>query len=81
MELKYTSKDYEKILNAFNHIANEVGDISQLKAEDLKDLLDYPTDVLEMFLKTIVLFDEKQIKTQYQGVKGYILLRMNFCCK
>lgn len=81
MELKYTSKDFDKIMNAFVNIAKGVEGKKQITVEDFKDLLDYPTEVLEIFLKSIVLFNDYQIKNKYIGIKCYILMRMNFCCE
>jgi hypothetical protein len=79
MELKYTSKDIEKMINVFASIADKKDNSKELYKEMLK-IIDYPIPVLQEFLNYMTaLNDENQefLKEHYRGVIGYITMRLN----
>lgn len=79
MELKYTSKDTEKMIDVFASIANKKDTPEELYKEMLK-IVDYPVSVLQEFLNCITALNGKNqefLKENYMGVIGYITLRLN----
>lgn len=81
IELKYRLRDFYKINNAFLQIYldSQEGDYDEwLKA--MQTLLEYPKEVLETFLQSILALDEQYLtKEKIDAAKMYILLRMNLC--
>lgn len=81
IELKYRLRDFYKINNAFLQIYldSQEGDYDEwLKA--MQTLLEYPKEVLETFLHSILALDEQHLtKDRIEAAKMYILLRMNLC--
>lgn len=81
MELKYTVKDVEKMIDTFSEI-NDKKDSPENVIEELKKLIDYPIPVLQEFLNCMEIFskrtnDEKYLKENYWGVIGYVVMRLN----
>ena len=81
MELKYTSKDTEKILDAFTNI-RENG-IRNADPEKLTTLLGYPKEAVRSFMKSIEQLnpDEDYIRENYDGIIGLITMRMNLAAQ
>ena len=81
IELKYRLRDFYKINNAFLQIYldSQEGDYDEwLKA--MQTLLEYPKEVLETFLKSVLALDEEHLtKGKIDAAKMYILLKMNLC--
>lgn len=81
IELKYRLRDFYKINNAFLQIYldSHEGDYDEwLKA--MQTLLEYPKEVLETFLQSILALDEEYLtKDKIDAAKAFILLRMNLC--
>ena len=80
MELKYTTKDTEKILDTFVRI-QEKG-IKNINLIELEPLLDYPKEVLAAFLKCMdyldkMNYDNDYIRENYDALMGYITIRLN----
>ncbi len=78
--LKYTSKDIDKMINAFASISENKENPYKVYNEMIK-LIDYPSNVLWEFLHCMGMFEKKDqnyIKDNYQGVISYIILRLNF---
>lgn len=81
MELKYTVKDVEKMIDTFGEII-EKKDSPEDIIEELKKLIDYPIPVLQEFLNCMEIFskktnDEEYVKENYWGVIGYVVMRLN----
>ena len=82
MEIKYTSADFDKILDAFINLQKK-GSIEKVTFEDIAPLLDYPEIVVNEFLKGIYALSDEAgerlgIDNAYkQACKIYILMRMN----
>lgn len=83
-KLKYRESDFYKISNAFLRIYNDhqEGD-TEGWVEALQTLTNYPTKVLETFVKSVLALnlDDKETLTESEimATKIYILLRMNLC--
>lgn len=80
MGLKYTSKDVEKMIDAFAIISENKENHEVLYNEMVK-LIDYPVNILQEFLKCMTVLSDKDqnfLKENYIGVIGYITLRLNF---
>ena len=80
-EIKYKEADYRRITDAFYQIYcdNQEGDYETfLKA--LQTLVEYPTKVIETYLKSVLALDMKHFTKDYiMASKLYILMRMNLC--
>ena len=75
MELKYKTSDVWKMVDAMVNLTNK-HQIKDVTFEDLVPLLDYPTEVIQEFLKAVG--DLKEVnKDNIQGVIGYIVIRLN----
>ena len=81
LEIKYKEEDYRRITDAFYNIYcdNQEGDHeTYLKA--LQTLVEYPTEVLETYLKSVLALDMKHFTKDYiMASMLYILMRMNLC--
>jgi len=82
MDLKYTIKDTEKLLDVFSNI-QEKKETKNIKLVDLEPLLNYPNEVLEEFLKCMCDLDtanhtETYIKEHYDAIMAYVTMRLNF---
>lgn len=80
MELKYTSKDTEKMIDVFESIADKKDNPEELYKEMLK-IADYPVSVLQEFLNCMTILESKNqnfLKENYVGIIGYITMRLNF---
>ena len=78
--LKYTTKDVELMVNTFCSII-EKEESGEKITEELRTLLDYPVPVIEEFIKSVgAISDTLDIKENYHGVIGYILIRLNLVC-
>ncbi len=80
MGLKYTTKDVEKMIDAFAIISDNKENNEVLRNE-LTKLVDYPVNVIQEFLKCMHVLsnkDENFLKKNYTGVIAYITLRLNF---
>jgi len=83
-QLKYRERDFYKISNAFLriYIDHQEGD-TEGWVEALQTLTNYPTKVLEVFVKSVLALnlDDKETltKSDIMAAKIYILLRMNLC--
>ena len=75
--LKYKSEDTFKLIDIFCNLSDGIKDDSVLKSE-IEKLSQYPTPVIEEFLKCIKLIKPEDIKNKYHGVVGYITMRLNF---
>ena len=83
MELKYKVADVEKMIDVFSTLSKErdVNKFAKLMAQAQEILSDYPVDVVEEFVKCVNDLESKNIiatKDNYQGVLGYIMIRLNF---
>jgi hypothetical protein len=79
MELKYTSKDTEKMIDVFASIADKKDNPNELYKEMLK-IIDYPANVLQEFLNCMTALKGKNqgfLKENYWGVIGYVTMRLN----
>jgi hypothetical protein len=82
MELKYKVADVEKMIDVFSTLSKEydTDESAKLMEQALETLSDYPVDVVEEFVKCINDLESKNIivtKDEYQGVLGYIMIRLN----
>ena len=81
MEIKYTSRDVEKMIDVFAIISHNKENYEVLCNEMVK-LSNYPINILHEFLKCMeVLSDKDQnfLKENYMGVITYITMRLNLC--
>jgi hypothetical protein len=79
MELKYTSKDTEKMIDVFASIADKRDNPEELYKGMLK-IVNYPVPVLQEFLNCMTVLENKNqdfLKENYTGVIGYITMRLN----
>lgn len=82
--MKYTSKDVQKLVDAFGNLA-EKKSIKDITAEDILPLTEYPVEAVQVFLDSIEAMtgkhenEENYIKENYWGIIGYICIRMNIC--
>lgn len=76
IELKYKSEDTFKLIDIFCNISDGIEDDSVLKNE-IEKLSQYPTPVIEEFLKCMKLIKAEDIENKYHGVVGYITMRLN----
>ena len=82
MELKYKIADVEKMISVFNTLSkpHDANEFAKLIAQAQEILSDYPVDIVEEFVKCIDDLESKNIlatKDNYQGVLGYIMIRLN----
>lgn len=77
MELKYKSSDTIKLIDIFANLSNGIDD-NNLLAKEIEKVSQYPTYIVNEFLKCINVLTIEQIKTKYTGVIGYITMRLNF---
>lgn len=83
MELKYKIADVEKMIDVFTTLSKErdANRFAKLVVQAQEILSDYPVDVVEEFVKCVNDLESKNIiatKDNYQGVLGYIMIRLNF---
>ena len=81
MEIKYTTKDVEKMIDVFAIVSDNKENYEVLCNEMVK-LANYPVNILHEFLKCMeLLYDKDQnfLKENYTGVIAYITMRLNFC--
>ena len=81
MELKYTTLDTWKLIDAFSKISESQNDLTRV-AEEIKKLVnEYPNKIIETFVHCISMLaekhDEEFVKDNYSGMIGYITLRLN----
>lgn len=82
MELKYTTLDTWKLIDAFSKISESRNDPTMV-AEEMKKLMnEYPNKIIETFIHCINMMaekhDEEFVKDNYSGMIGYITMRLNF---
>lgn len=82
MELKYKIADVEKMIDAYTTLsrARDANEVAKLIAQAQEILSDYPVDIVEEFMKCIDDLESKNIiatKDNYQGILGYIMIRLN----
>lgn len=82
MELKYKVADVKKMIDVFTTLSRvrDANEIAKLIAQAQEILSNYPTDIVEEFVKCINDLESKNIiatKDNYQGVLGYIMVRLN----
>ena len=77
--LKYSSDDVLKLIDIFSNISDGIDDEILLRKE-IEKLTQYPTQVVEEFLKCVDLIIENKtdLMEKYRGVIGYITMRINF---
>lgn len=75
-ELKYKAKDTQNLIDIFANLSESNFNQEVIKAE-LEKLTNYPTNVIEEFLKCVNLLKEDDIKDKYMGIIGYITMRLN----
>lgn len=81
MEIKYTTKDVEKMIDVFAIVSDNKENYEVLCNEMVK-LVNYPVNILDEFLKCMELLSDKDqnfLKENYMGVITYITMRLNFC--
>jgi hypothetical protein len=78
--LKYKSADVQKMVDVFAEIVENRD--NQIKVMDeLKKLVDYPSNVIEKFLSCMEILEDKNesyLKENYWEIIGYITMRLNF---
>ena len=76
-ELKYKVKDTQNLVDIFANLSESNFNQEVIKTE-LEKLTQYPTNVIEEFLKCVNLLKEDDInEDKYMGVIGYITMRLN----
>ena len=76
-ELKYKAKDTQNLVDIFANLSESNFNQEVIKTE-LEKLTQYPTNVIEEFLKCVNLLKEDDInEDKYMGVIGYITMRLN----
>lgn len=76
-ELKYKAKDTQNLVDIFANLSESNFNKEVIKTE-LEKLTQYPTNVIEEFLKCVNLLKEDDInEDKYMGVIGYITMRLN----
>lgn len=81
MEIKYTSRDVEKMIDVFAIVSDNKENYEVLCNEMVK-LVNYPVNILREFLKCMESLSDKDqnfLKENYMGVIAYITMRLNFC--
>lgn len=83
MELKYKSADVQKMIDAFA-VINDKKEKKDYKGivDEMVKLIDYPTYVIQEFLNCMNVLaenhkDDSDMKKNYLGIIGYIVLRLN----
>ena len=84
MELKYKTADVEKMIDVFSAI-NDKEEKKDYKGivDEMVKLIDYPTYVIQEFINCMNVLgehhkDDSDIKKNYLGIIGYVVLRLNF---
>ena len=80
MEIKYTTRDVEKMIDVFAIVSDNKENYEVLYNEMIK-LVNYPVNILHEFLKCMELLSDKDqnfLKENYMGVIAYITMRLNF---
>ena len=80
MEIKYTTKDVEKMIDVFAIVSDNKENYEVLCNEMVK-LVNYPVNILHEFLKCMELLSDKDqnfLNENYMGVIAYITMRLNF---
>ena len=80
MEIKYTTRDVEKMIDVFAIVSDNKENYEVLCNEMVK-LVNYPANILHEFLKCMELLSDKDqnfLKENYMGVIAYITMRLNF---
>ena len=78
--LKYKSVDVQKMVDVFVEIV-ENRDNQTKVMDELKKLVDYPSNVIEKFLSCMEILEDKNesyLKENYWEIIGYITMRLNF---
>ncbi len=78
--LKYKSTDVQKMIDVFAEIV-ENRDNQTKVMDELKKLVDYPSNVIEKFLSCMEILEDKNesyLKENYWEIIGYITMRLNF---
>lgn len=75
-ELKYKAKDTQNLIDIFANLSESNFNQEIIKTE-LEKLTNYPTNVIEEFLKCVKILKEEDIKNKYMGIIGYITMRLN----
>jgi len=78
--LKYKSVDVQKMVDVFAEIV-ENRDNQTKVMDELKKLVDYPSNVIEKFLSCMEILEDKNesyLKENYWEIIGYITMRLNF---
>ncbi len=82
MELKYKVADVKKMIDVFTTLSKvrDTNKFPKLMAQAQEILSDYPSDIVEEFVKCVNDLESKNIiatKDNYQGVLDYIMIRLN----
>ena len=76
-ELKYKAKDTQNLVDIFANLSESNFNQDVIKTE-LEKLTQYPTNVIDEFLKCVKLLKEDDInEDNYMGIIGYITMRLN----
>ena len=78
--LKYKSVDVQKMVDVFAEIVENRDNQTKIM-DELKKLVDYPSNVIEKFLSCMEILEDKNesyLKENYWGIIGYITMRLNF---
>ena len=82
MEIKYTHRDVEKMIDVFAIISHNKENYEVICNEMVKLINNYPVNILHEFLKCMEVLSNKDqnfLKENYMGVIAYITMRLNFC--
>ena len=81
MEIKYTTRDVEKMIDVFAIVSDNKENYEVL-CNEMVNLVNYPVNILHEFLKcmeSLSVKDQNFLKENYMGVIAYINMRLNFC--
>lgn len=77
--LKYKSSDLWELIEVFSKVNDEEDKVKAI-TENIDLLSKYPEEDLKKFVETLMMLEEKRIEVteeNWQGIFGYILLRMS----
>lgn len=77
--LKYKSSDLWELIEVFSKVNDEEDKVKAI-TENIDLLSKYPEEDLKKFVETLMMLEEKGIdvtEENWQGIFGYILLRMS----
>ena len=76
MELKYKATDTIALIKAFIALSGDIDD-NQFLANEMAKVTGYPLNIVEQFLTTCWLLNDKHMEKNPNGVIGYITLMLN----